>query len=85
MALFIAKDRTKIPALLPLAEACRVLGISVDSFERHWRNVFTNYRTDGNQRRVSEDELKEARRHVEPLAARAAVLNLRAVLKRLES
>lgn len=78
------KERTKIPALLPLAEACRVLGISVDSYEKHWRNVFTDYRTDGNQRRVSEDELKEARKYVRPSEARAAVLQLRASLKRME-
>lgn len=78
------KSRSKLPALLPLTEACRILGISVDSFNRHWRNTFTDFRTDGRQRRVSEDELKTARKHVDPSEARAAVMQLRLELGRMQ-
>ncbi len=75
--------RTAIIERLPLADACRALGISDDTFRRRWADVFTDYRTDGGHRRVSEDELIEAQAYPDPAKARAAVLRLRRVLGRI--
>ena len=77
-----ATRTTRLAHRVPLREACRVLGISVDSFERRWRGVFTDYRTDSGYRLVSEDELECASRYTEPAAARAAVMSMRLRLGR---
>jgi hypothetical protein len=67
----------------PLAEALRALGMSRATFYRNgWDAVFTDYRTDGGQRRIADDELEEARAHPNPAKARAAVLRLRGLLGR---
>ncbi len=69
---------------IPKREACRFLGISDDSFEKHWQNTFTdkrpeNQRGKGSRRMVFEDELREACANGGGVlhGAKVAVLNYR--------
>lgn len=72
-----------LPNRVSLSVACAKLGISKGSYYLHWKGVFTPYETDGGKHLVSEDELLAAVKHVKPTDQRAAVLQLRAELKRL--
>ncbi len=80
-----------IVACIPKAEACRLLGISDRSFERHWQSIFTDKRPadmqalgKGSRRMVFEDELREACANGGGVlhGAKVAVLNYRRLEKR---
>ena len=75
--------------LVSRQEACRRLGISERSFDRHWANVFTDPRDAGKRRervrrRVFEDELETAVRYGGGERARIAVLNYKGRIGRKE-
>jgi hypothetical protein len=74
--------------LVKVKEACHALGISHDTFDRHWREVFTETRSaeerrKGVHRHVFEDELAEAVDHGGGVRGRAAVLTFRQNVGRL--
>jgi hypothetical protein len=77
-----ATHTSKLPARLPLREACRLLGCGKTTYAKKWQHVFTEYRL-GNHIRVSEDELAAALRHQRYEESVAAVEEVRARAGRL--
>ena len=76
--------------LLKVKEVCRILGISEDTFSRHWQSVFTENRDveerkKGAHRRVYEDETAEALNAGggTSSAAKGAVLTYRKIMGRM--
>lgn len=87
----LTPSRPVIVRCVPKPEACRSLGISDRSFERHWQDTFTDKRPKdvrglgrGSRRMVFEDELAEACANGGGVlqAAKVAVLNFRRLMDR---
>lgn len=74
--------------LLKVKEVCDALGISEDTFSRHWQGVFTETRDPAEKRKgvhrhVFEDEVAEAVNAGGGARGRAAVLTFRRTMRRL--
>ena len=67
---------------VPLREALARLGIKRTSFNKYWRDVFTEYRN-GRNRQVMSDELDLAVKHPDYHQAAGLVKVLRMRLKRM--
>ena len=76
----------KYPRRVSIREAAAALGIGRTTFiEQGWLSLFTPFMTLGRQHRICTRELDAALKHADPIQAKAAILQCRATLKRLDT